>query len=145
MYSSYGHRPQGGHLYFRLDIILVKGLSKHTLNTHFSGMEIDPKYTFLHDFSLICLLCSFQNLSLWQKNTPFFSNFAHFCTAKRCTHVHCLVLKDNPNYVNFFTRMISNFKCKWPPPPPPPGIDQHCEHTSARFIYKFDWHFFNLI
>ena len=28
--------PGGGeHLYFRLDIILVKGLSKHTLNTYF--------------------------------------------------------------------------------------------------------------
>ena len=36
-------RGGGGHLYFRLDIILVKGLSKHTLNTYFSGMKIDPK------------------------------------------------------------------------------------------------------
>ena len=31
--------------------------------------------------------------------------------------VHCLVLKNNPNYVIFFTRMISNFKYKCPPPP----------------------------
>ena len=38
----------GGHLYFRLDNILVKGLSKHTLNTYFSGMKKDPKYVFLH-------------------------------------------------------------------------------------------------
>ena len=45
----------GGHLYFRLDIILVKGLSKHTLNTYFSGMKIDPKYAF---FS-ICSSCPF--------------------------------------------------------------------------------------
>ena len=29
----------------------------------------------------------------------------------------CLVLKNNPNYVNFFTRMISNLKYKCPPPP----------------------------
>ena len=29
-------------------------------------------------------------------------NFARFCTPKRCTRVHCLVLKNNPNYVNFF-------------------------------------------
>ena len=43
----------GGHLYFRLDIILVKGLSKHTLNTYFSGMKIDPKYAFLYVFFLI--------------------------------------------------------------------------------------------
>ena len=44
---------RGGHLYFRLDIILVKGLSKHTLNTYFSGMKIDPKYAFLHAFFLV--------------------------------------------------------------------------------------------
>ena len=49
-----------------------------------------------------------------QKHT-LFSNFARFCTPKRCTRVHCLVLKNNPNYVNFFTRMISNFRYKWPP------------------------------
>ena len=36
-----------------------------------------------------------------QKHTLFFSNFAHFCPPKRCTGVHCLVLKNNPNYVNF--------------------------------------------
>ena len=49
------------------------------------------------------------------KNTPFFSNFARFCIPKRCTRVHCLILKNNPNYVNFFTRMMSNFKYKWLP------------------------------
>ena len=54
----------GGHLYFRLDIILVKGLSKHTLNMYISGMKIDPKYVFLHAFFLICLSCPFQNVSL---------------------------------------------------------------------------------
>ena len=104
----------GGHLYFKLDIILVIGLSKHTLNTYFSGMKIDPKYVFLHVFLLICPSCPFQNLSIWPKTHPF-SNFTHFCTPKRCTRVHCLVLKNNPNYVNFFTRMISNFKYKWSP------------------------------
>ena len=35
------------------------------------------------------------------KNTPF-CNFACFCTPNRCTRVHCLVLKNDPNYVNFF-------------------------------------------
>ena len=108
--------PGGGHLYFRLDIIRVKGLSKHTLNTYFSCMKIDPKYVFLHVFFLICMSCPFQNLLIWPKTHPFFSNFARFCTPKRCTRVHCLVLKNNPNYVNFFTRMISNFKYKCPPP-----------------------------
>ena len=54
----------GGHLYFRLDIIVVKGLSKHTLYTYFSGMKIDPKYAFLHAFFLICRSCPFRNLSI---------------------------------------------------------------------------------
>ena len=27
---------------------------------------------------------------------------SHYCTPKRCTHVHCLVLENNPNYVNIF-------------------------------------------
>ena len=53
-----------GHLYIRLDVILVNGLSKHTLNTYFSGMKIDPKYAFLHVFFLICASCFFQNLSI---------------------------------------------------------------------------------
>ena len=43
--------PPGGHLYFKLDIILVKGLSKHTLNTYSSGIKMDPNYAFLHGFS----------------------------------------------------------------------------------------------
>ena len=62
-----------------------------------------------------------------QKHT-LFSNFACFCTPKGCMRVQCLILKNNPNYVNFFTRMISNFKYKWFPPdpgiwmPPPPSL-----------------------
>ena len=91
---------RGGHLYFRLNMILVKGLSKHTLNTYFSGINIDRKYAFLNTFFLIGPSCPFQNLSIWPKHT-LFSNFARFCTPKRCTCVHCLVLKNNPNYVNF--------------------------------------------
>ena len=111
------HLPHflGGHLYFRLDIILVKGFSKHTLNTYFSGIKIDPKHAFLHAVFLICVSCPLQNLSMWPKHT-LFSNFARFGTHKQCARVQCLVLKNNPNYVNFFTRMISNFKYKWTPP-----------------------------
>ena len=56
---------RGGDLYFRLGIILIKGLSKHTLNRYFSGIKIDPKYAFLGS-------CSFQNLSIWPKTYPFF-------------------------------------------------------------------------
>ena len=68
--------PGGGHLYFRLDIIRVKGFLKHTLNTYFSGMKIDPKYAFLLAFFLIWASCPFQNLSIWPKTYPFFQ----FCT-----------------------------------------------------------------
>ena len=71
-----GLLSRGGHLYFRLDIIRVKGLSKHTLNTYFSCMKIDPNYVFLHVFFLICPSCPFQNLSIWPKTHPFFQ----FCT-----------------------------------------------------------------
>ena len=66
----------GGHLYFRLDIILVEGLSKHTLNTYFSGMKIDPKYAFLHAFSFmnlsVIMVMSFPKFVTMTKNTPFF-------------------------------------------------------------------------
>ena len=67
---------RGGHLYFRLDIIRVKGFSKHTLNTYFSGMKIDPKYAFLLAFFLILASRPFKNLSIWPKTYPFFQ----FCT-----------------------------------------------------------------
>ena len=56
----------------RGSIRLVHGLTKCTLITYFSGMKIDHKYVFLHAFFLIFLSCSFQNLSIWPKNTPFF-------------------------------------------------------------------------
>ena len=73
---------------------------KHTLL--FSGMKINPINT--------CFACVFLNLSTMSfpkfvnmtKNTPFFSNFARFCSPKQCTRVHCLVLKNNPNYIFFF-------------------------------------------
>ena len=99
--TCYDITPMGGHLYFRLDIILVKGHSKHILNMYFSGMKIDRKYVFLQVFFLICLSCLFQNLSRWPKTHPFLK-FCTFCTPKQCMCVHCLVLKNNPNYVNFF-------------------------------------------
>ena len=83
-----------------------------TLNTYFSGTKIDSKFAFLHAFFLICPSRPFQILSQWSKTRLFPQKFCTFCTPKRRTHVHCLVLKNNPNYVNFFTRMISNFKYK---------------------------------
>ena len=111
----------GGHLYFRLDIILVKGLSKHTLNTYFSGVKLYPKYVFLQAFFLILSIMSFPKFvnTCMTKNTPFFPILHVFAPLN---DVRTLPgPENNPNYVNFFTRMISNFKYKWPPPPPPPG------------------------
>ena len=72
-----GLLSRGGHLYFRLDIILVKGLSKHTLNTYFKGVKIDPKYMFLHAVFLNLSVMSFPKFVKMTKNTPFFSNFAY--------------------------------------------------------------------
>ena len=54
----------GGTRMARWGIRLVHGLTKSTLIKYFSGMKIDPKYAFLHAFFLICLSCSFQNLSI---------------------------------------------------------------------------------
>ena len=103
----------GGHSNGKRGIRLVHGHTKSTLITYFSGMKIDPKYTFLHAFFLICPSCPFQNFSIWPKNT-FFPNFAHFCTPKRCMCIQCLVLKNNPNYVNFWTSVIPP-TFEWPP------------------------------
>ena len=105
----------GGPLVFQAGYHPCKRSFKIHPKHVFYRCEIDPKHAFLHAFFLICPSCPFQNLSIWPK-THLFSNFARFWTPKRCTRVHCLVLKNNPNYVNFFTRMISNFKYKSPPP-----------------------------
>ena len=63
----YGHgKPvPGATRMARGGIRLVHGSQKSTLITYYSGMKKDPKYAFLHAFFLICLSCSFQNLSLW--------------------------------------------------------------------------------
>ena len=106
--------PGGGTRMARGGIRLVHGLTKSTLITYFSGMKKDPKYAFLHAFFLICLSCSFQNLSIWPKNT-LFSNFARFCTPKRCMCVQYLVLKNNPNYVNFWTSLMPPWHLSAPP------------------------------
>ena len=79
----------GAHLYCRLDIILEKGLSKHTLNTHFSGMKIDPKYAFLHAFFLICPSCPFQKFVTMTKNTPFFP-ILHIIAPLKMMYAHTL-------------------------------------------------------
>ena len=99
--------PRGGTRMARVGIRLVHGLTKSTLITYFSGMKIDPKYVFLHALIFLNLpVMFFIKFVYMTKNRPFFSNFACFCTPKRCTHVQYLVLKNNPNYVNFWTSLI---------------------------------------
>ena len=115
-------------------IRLVLGLTKSTLITYFVGIKINPKYAFLRAFFLICLSCPFPNLSIWPK-THLFSNFTHFCTPKWCTRVHCRVLKNNPNYMNFWMSLIPplTFEC-----PPPPRSIKSIECTGASIWMNRD-------
>ena len=107
----------GGHLYFRLDIFLVKGLSKHTLNTYFSSMKIDLKYVFFACVFLLKLVYYvLSKVCQYDQKHTLFSKFARFCTPKRCTRVHCLVLKNNPNYVNFLRGWYPTSNTSAPPP-----------------------------
>ena len=72
-YFGFTSRGGGGATRMaRGGIRLVHGLTKSTLITYYLGMKKDPKYAFLHAFFLICLSCSFQNLSIWPKTHPFF-------------------------------------------------------------------------
>ena len=124
-------------------IRLVHGLTKSTLITYFSGMKIDPKYAFLHALFLNLPVMSFPKFVYMTKNTPFFLFCMFF---KRCTLVHCLVLKNNPNYVNFWTSLIPalTFEC---PPPPRAGMwlcnlapihsRTHYSHTNpSQYLYS---------
>ena len=64
--------PGGGPLVSEVGYHPRKGLSKHTLNTYFSGMKTDPKYAFLHAFFLIWASCPFKICQYDQKHTLFF-------------------------------------------------------------------------
>ena len=92
--------PGGGALVFQAGYHPPKRIFKTHPKHIFFRYENRPLNMFLHAFFLNCASRPFQNLSMWPKTYPF-SNFARFCTPKRCTHVHWLVLKNNPNYVNF--------------------------------------------
>ena len=111
------HPTQGGTQMARGGIRLVHGLTKSTLITYFSGMKIDPKYAFLHAFFLICLPCSFQNLSVWPKTYPFFPILHVFGPLKRCTvrAYSAWSWSNNPNYVNFWTSLIPPLTFEWHP------------------------------
>ena len=114
-------------------IRLIHGLTKSTLITYFSGMKIDPKYALLHAFFLkfACLVCS--KICLYDQKHTLFSNFARFCTPKRCTRIQCLVLKNNPNYVNFWMSLIPplTFEC----PPPRAKLPSYLSLKHKSFIF----------
>ena len=118
--SRGAHQGGGGeHLYFRLDIILVKGLSKRTLNTYFSDVKIDPKYVFFaYVFVNLChVLSKFVNMT---ENIPCFPNVHIFEPLNDvCVYIAWSWKTTLITWI-FFTRIISNFKYKSPPPPPPP-------------------------
>ena len=104
-----------GRLYFRLDIIFVKGLSKYTLSTNFTGMRINPKYAFLHDWFLIFLASFSKIYDLCQKHTLFFSNFWHFSSLKDiCAYI--ARSWKTPDYFFHIKRVISTLKYKCPHP-----------------------------
>ena len=110
-----GLHPGGGHLYFRLDIIRVKGLSKHTLNTYFAGMIINPKYAFLHAFFFNLSVMSFPKFVIRPKTYPFFPILHVFAPLNDVRAYIAWSWKTTLITWIFFTRMVSNFKYKWPP------------------------------
>ena len=118
-------------------IRLVHGLTKSTLITYYSGMKKKkkPKHAFFACIFLNLPVMFFPKFVYMTKNTPFFPIMHVFCTPKRCTRVQCLVLKNNPNYVNFWTSLIPplTFEC---PPSPSPGHFCHlpkCRHLALHW------------
>ena len=92
-------------MYFRLDIILVKGLSKHTLNMNFSGMKINPKHAVLHAFFSICPSCP-SKICQYDQNHTFFPILHVFALLNDVRVYICLVMKNNPNYVIYLFYFI---------------------------------------
>ena len=105
----------GATCIFWLDIILVKGLSKHTLNTYVSGMKIDPKYVFFACIFLNLCVMSFPKFVNMAKNIPFFPISHVFAPLNYVRPYTTWSWKTTLIMWFFFTGMISNFKYKWPP------------------------------
>ena len=65
---------------------------KRTFKTHlsmyFPGMEIDPKYAFLHVFFLICPSCHLQNLWTWPKTHTLFFLILHVFAPLNDAHTY---------------------------------------------------------
>ena len=113
---------------------------KRTFKTHpkhifFRGMKIDPKYAFLHAFFLICVSCPFQNLSIWPKH--IFFPILHVFAPLNDVRAYIAWSRKTTLITFFFTRMISNFRYKWPPEPAIHTMtEQRCAKLwLARFCY----------
>ena len=72
----------------------------------------------MHFSEFACHVLS--KICLYDQKQTLFSNFARFCTPKRCTRVHRLVRKNNPDYVIFFYEDdIHSFQLQIQVPTPP--------------------------
>ena len=76
---------------------------------------------------------SFPKFVNMTKNT-LSPQICKFFTPKRCTRVHCLVPKNNPNYVIFFSEDDIQLQIQVPPPPGfvvTPGLGCHSTHEHV--------------
>ena len=98
-----------------------------------------PNHVFFRYENRPIFACIFPNLPvmffpkfvIMTKNTPFFFQILHVkCTPKWCTRVQCLVLKCNPNYVNFWTSLIPPLTFEFPPP------HVHSIFFGMEMVYK---------
>ena len=72
------------------------------------------------------------------KNTPFFPIVHVFCTPKRSMHVQCFLLKNNPNYVNFWTSLIPPLVFEWPPQDKN-QVEKDYLQTKKRHFIALHW------
>ena len=103
----------------------------------FFRRENMPHAFFLTFRHLLSKICQYD-----QKHTLFTPIFASFCTPIRCTSVHCLVLKNNPNYVKGFFFPEDDIQLQIQVPPPgfvvTPGLGCHSTHEHVCL-----WGYFN--
>ena len=106
---------------------------KRTFKTHpmhvFSRYENRP---YLHAFAWFLLIFSIMPFPKFVNMTKKVFNFTRFCTPSRYTHVHCLVLKNNPNYVIFLRGWYPTSNTSGPP-----GCQKKKKRYQAHFLKFF--------
>ena len=127
-------RP-GGHLYFGVNIILVTGLSKHTLNTYFPvGYKLTLKMHFFHVFSWF-VLHVLTNICKHGQNTPFFLNFTCFAPLNDVQLYIILSWKTTLIMRNFFDDIHLHIQ-----PPLPIGMELVDHIYVLVFILSLQWY-----